>query len=87
MLLLQMVELCTQIAGAGLEQTTWLRRNLAVRENDSSPSMSGVTSVLTPSLLFSKDTDKQSKFRIVRILNYYKIRLQKENLDKRIFLS
>ncbi|XP_065218037.1 protein dopey-2 isoform X2 [Planococcus citri] len=59
-IIIKMVELCTQIAGAGLEQTTWLRRNLAVRENDSSSPMSGVTSVLTPSLLFSKDSDKQN---------------------------
>jgi hypothetical protein len=28
------VESCAQIAGACLEQTTWLRRNLAVREED-----------------------------------------------------
>lgn len=66
---MQMVELCTQIAGAGLEQTTWLRRNLAVRENDSSSAISSVTSVLTPSLLFSKDNDKQSK------------RINKQNYD------
>lgn len=29
----KLVESCSQIAGACLEQTTWLRRNLAVREN------------------------------------------------------
>jgi len=32
--LLQLVESCAQIAGACLEQTTWLRRNLAVREEE-----------------------------------------------------
>lgn len=31
---LQMVESCSQIAGACLEQTTWLRRNLAVKEEE-----------------------------------------------------
>jgi hypothetical protein len=31
---LQLVESCAQIAGACLEQTTWLRRNLAVREEE-----------------------------------------------------
>lgn len=30
----QLVESCAQIAGACLEQTTWLRRNLAVREEE-----------------------------------------------------
>ncbi|XP_067010621.2 protein dopey-1 homolog [Anabrus simplex] len=30
----KLVESCAQIAGACLEQTTWLRRNLAVREED-----------------------------------------------------
>jgi len=29
----QLIESCSQIAGACLEQTTWLRRNLAVRED------------------------------------------------------
>lgn len=29
-----MVESCITIAGACLEQTTWLRRNLAVREEE-----------------------------------------------------
>ncbi|XP_034945114.1 protein dopey-1 homolog isoform X2 [Chelonus insularis] len=29
----KLIESCSQIAGACLEQTTWLRRNLAVREN------------------------------------------------------
>lgn len=28
------MESCAQIAGACLEQTTWLRRNLAVREEE-----------------------------------------------------
>lgn len=32
----QLVESCAQIAGACLEQTTWLRRNLAVREEEPS---------------------------------------------------
>lgn len=30
------MESCAQIAGACLEQTTWLRRNLAVREEEPS---------------------------------------------------
>nr|CAD7456244.1 unnamed protein product [Timema tahoe] len=33
----KLVESCSQIAGACLEQTTWLRRNLAVREEEPSP--------------------------------------------------
>lgn len=56
----QLVEICTQIAGAGLEQTTWLRRNLAVRDNVSSSS-----GVLTSSILFNKDSDKQSKLGLL----------------------
>lgn len=35
----KLVESCAQIAGACLEQTTWLRRNLAVREEEPSISM------------------------------------------------
>lgn len=33
-ILWQLVESCSQIAGANLEQTTWLRRNLAVKEEE-----------------------------------------------------
>ncbi|XP_039275981.1 protein dopey-1 homolog [Nilaparvata lugens] len=33
----RLVESCSQIAGACLEQTTWLRRNLAVKEDDFVP--------------------------------------------------
>lgn len=54
----QLVELCTQIAGACLEQTTWLRRNLAVRDN--SPLVN--TGVLANTILFGKDADKNSKY-------------------------
>lgn len=35
----QLVESCAQIAGACLEQTTWLRRNLAVREEEPASSV------------------------------------------------
>ncbi|XP_014214024.1 protein dopey-1 homolog isoform X2 [Copidosoma floridanum] len=51
----KLVESCSQIAGACLEQTTWLRRNLAVREDvfdTSEPSSSegkeGKTGTITP---------------------------------------
>ncbi|XP_053971376.1 protein dopey-1 homolog isoform X2 [Hylaeus volcanicus] len=50
----KLVESCSQIAGACLEQTTWLRRNLAVREDafevaeGSSEGKEGKTGAVTP---------------------------------------
>ncbi|KAF4514203.1 UNVERIFIED_CONTAM: hypothetical protein B566_EDAN019404 [Ephemera danica] len=44
-----MVETCSQLAGACLEQTTWLRRNLAVRE-DASPEPQPTTPSPTSSM-------------------------------------
>ncbi|XP_076619120.1 protein DOP1 homolog isoform X1 [Colletes latitarsis] len=50
----KLVELCSQIAGACLEQTTWLRRNLAVREDafevteGSSEGKEGKSGTVTP---------------------------------------
>jgi hypothetical protein len=47
--MLQLVETCSQLAGACLEQTTWLRRNLAVRE-DASPEPQPTTPSPTSSM-------------------------------------
>ncbi|KYQ56351.1 Protein dopey-1 like protein [Trachymyrmex zeteki] len=50
----KLIESCSQIAGACLEQTTWLRRNLAVREDvfevveGSSEGKEGKNSAVTP---------------------------------------
>ncbi|CAL7952170.1 unnamed protein product [Xylocopa violacea] len=50
----KLIESCSQIAGACLEQTTWLRRNLAVREDafevaeGSSEGKEGKTGAVTP---------------------------------------
>ncbi|XP_033338749.1 protein DOP1 homolog isoform X2 [Megalopta genalis] len=50
----KLVEVCSQIAGACLEQTTWLRRNLAVREDafevaeGSSEGKEGKSGAVTP---------------------------------------
>uniref|UniRef100_A0A1B6DLS2 Uncharacterized protein n=2 Tax=Clastoptera arizonana TaxID=38151 RepID=A0A1B6DLS2_9HEMI len=51
----KLVESCTQIAGACLEQTTWLRRNLAVKQEDL------VSSVDSP--------DKYEDFDTERLIN------------------
>ncbi|XP_033225159.1 protein dopey-1 homolog isoform X2 [Belonocnema kinseyi] len=70
----KLIESCSQIAGACLEQTTWLRRNLAVREDvfdvaeGSSEGKEGKSAAVTPGTLPNAAYSVQAQTVLAEIL-------------------